>query len=212
MDDDFGTAQAAAVLFDLAREINRAGEAGLGTSEACSVLVELAGVLGLTLKQQEEQTFEAELYQKSLVIDPVNVDAVSSFLEQVRESLPRIESNIGTLSNLNISLRDELVHEDYPSLSVVEELIRDFDRQFGSLKSRITDPLEQYSFQFQAVQEDLRGLADISIVNVKEYSEIRSQCRANRQFQPADEIRNEISKMEITLEDTPQGTIWKRKR
>ena len=65
MDDDFGTAQALAVLFDLARDINRADEAGLDTSKARSTLLELAGVLGLTLIGVEEQTFEAELYRKS---------------------------------------------------------------------------------------------------------------------------------------------------
>ena len=52
MDDDFNTAQALSVLFDLAREINRAKEAAVSTSEARETLIELAAVLGLTLKEE----------------------------------------------------------------------------------------------------------------------------------------------------------------
>jgi len=50
MDDDFGTPQVLATLFDLAREINRADEADYEAKEARKVLLELAGVLGLALK------------------------------------------------------------------------------------------------------------------------------------------------------------------
>ena len=52
MDDDFNTAQALSVLFDLAREINKAKEAGSSTGEAQATIIELAGVLGLTLKEE----------------------------------------------------------------------------------------------------------------------------------------------------------------
>jgi cysteinyl-tRNA synthetase len=215
MDDDFGTAQAVAVLFDLAREINQAADSGLDTSEARGMLVELAGVLGLTLQESEEQTFEAELYQKSLAIDPNSSTEVSHFRGQVQASLQRIASNIGTLSNLNTSLRNELVLGNYtslniPSLNDVEKLLRDFDQQFKSFQSRIMDPLEQYSFQ--AVQNDLKDLSDISVANINEYNDMRTQFRAIKQFKLADEIRNKIDKLEIVFEDTPKGTVWKRKR
>ena len=51
MDDDFGTAQATAALFDLAREINRGEEEAADVTEARATLRELAGVLGLTLAE-----------------------------------------------------------------------------------------------------------------------------------------------------------------
>jgi len=53
MDDDFNTPQAVAALFDLAREINRGRDEGLGIGEAQKTLLELAGVLGLTLKRAD---------------------------------------------------------------------------------------------------------------------------------------------------------------
>ena len=50
MDDDFNTPQALATLFDLARGINEAGDAGISIDKAQSVLVSLAReVLGLKL-------------------------------------------------------------------------------------------------------------------------------------------------------------------
>ena len=53
MDDDFGTAQAVATLFDLARDINRGRDEGRPVEEAQATLRELAGVLGLTLAEEE---------------------------------------------------------------------------------------------------------------------------------------------------------------
>jgi cysteinyl-tRNA synthetase len=104
MDDDFNTPQAIAALFDLTREINRlAGESDV--SQAQQSLLELAGVLGLSLKRREAR-FEAE---------------------------PLIELLLS----------------------------------------------------------------------------IRQQLRENQQWWLADHIRQELNKLGITLEDTPQGTRWR---
>jgi cysteinyl-tRNA synthetase len=52
MDDDLNTAGALAVLFDLSREVNRARDEGRSLAEAQATLCELAGVLGLTLRER----------------------------------------------------------------------------------------------------------------------------------------------------------------
>jgi len=59
MDDDFNTPQAIAILFELARDINRANEQKLDTGEARRTLKELAGVLGLTLEAAEKPFTDA---------------------------------------------------------------------------------------------------------------------------------------------------------
>ena len=53
MDDDLNTAGALACLFDLAREINRARDESRAVDEAQATLRELAGILGLTLRERE---------------------------------------------------------------------------------------------------------------------------------------------------------------
>jgi cysteinyl-tRNA synthetase len=53
MDEDLNTPQALAVLFDLAKEINRARDEQRGVGEAQALLLELGDVLGLRLEQSE---------------------------------------------------------------------------------------------------------------------------------------------------------------
>ena len=67
MDDDFGTPAAIAALFDLAREINRGSETGVDTGEAIQTFKELAGVLGLTLKQAEKPFTDAAPFIELLI-------------------------------------------------------------------------------------------------------------------------------------------------
>lgn len=53
MDDDLNTAQAITVLYELVREINKGREEGASVERAQACLRELAGVLGLCLKERD---------------------------------------------------------------------------------------------------------------------------------------------------------------
>jgi cysteinyl-tRNA synthetase len=59
MDDDFNTAQALAVLFELAREINRGREEGCDVKAARNTLRELTGVLGFRLEEPKKPPLES---------------------------------------------------------------------------------------------------------------------------------------------------------
>jgi cysteinyl-tRNA synthetase len=67
MDDDFNTAQAIAILFELTKEINRGAEQGVNVTKAQHTLLKLAGILGLTLKEQTQPTRDAEAFIGLLV-------------------------------------------------------------------------------------------------------------------------------------------------
>ncbi|MBI2847468.1 MAG: cysteine--tRNA ligase [Chloroflexi bacterium] len=67
MDDDFNTALASAALFDLAKEINRGVEEGQNVKEAQSVLMELTGVMGLTLREEVELSKDAAPFIELLI-------------------------------------------------------------------------------------------------------------------------------------------------
>jgi cysteinyl-tRNA synthetase len=62
MDDDFNTAQAIAVLFELTREINRGAENGVDIIEAQHILLKLAGILGLTLREKTQSTPDTDAF------------------------------------------------------------------------------------------------------------------------------------------------------
>jgi cysteinyl-tRNA synthetase len=70
MDDDFNTAGSLGSLFDLVRAINQARDAGLGLEnlkKAQAVLVELAGVLGLSMDRPVTQGAEADPFINLLI-------------------------------------------------------------------------------------------------------------------------------------------------
>ncbi len=131
MDDDFGTPQALATLFDLAREINRADEAGYEPKKARKVLLEMAGVLGLALKPTRK------------LVKPVEIPSAEEFGAPTVTAPPA-----------------EIGSEKY-----IESLIKQ-----------------------------------------------RNILRQAKQWQLADEIRVKLEELGIYLEDTPKGTVWRRKR
>ena len=134
MDDDFNTAQALATLFDLARDINRAGEAGFKAVEARETLLELANILGITLKLPEKPSLDAKSFADI-------VGSISALSREARQWQPS-------------------GNESY-----IEYLIS-----------------------------------------------LRNQLREAKQWQLADKIRAKLEEQGLALEDTPKGTVCKRKR
>jgi len=149
MDDDFNTAQAVAVLFDLARYINRLGDEGYSVIHGQQLLAELAGVLGLTLKPPEKPLLNAEPFIELLI--------------SIRDQLQKAKQR---------QLADEITTET----------------MMGKLPP---------------------GQADHFIQTL---ISTRRKLREAGQWQLADEIRAKLAELGIALEDTPKGTVWKRKR
>ncbi|MBI4297426.1 MAG: cysteine--tRNA ligase [Chloroflexi bacterium] len=91
MDDDFNTAQALAVLFDLSRDINRAAEEGGNVVLARQTFLELAReVLGLTLEEPE---------MPPLNVAPIIELQKSTIARLRRDKLDWVIEQVGTLLN-----------------------------------------------------------------------------------------------------------------
>ncbi len=110
MDDDFNTAQAIGILFDLAREINRGREEKIDVAEAQQTLIELATVLGFTLKEPTKPPIETEPLVKLLTL-------ISNELPQVKQW--QAEFTVGQASNSKVATEPLLEAE-----SLVEILIQ----------------------------------------------------------------------------------------
>jgi len=100
MDDDFGTPQAIAALFDLARDINRASESGYSVASAQEVLRELAGVLGLTLKEPEMPPLEPRHFvelQKSTIAE-IRKAKLDKLIDEVGTALESQDIDAGDVA------------------------------------------------------------------------------------------------------------------
>lgn len=132
MDDDFSTPQATAILFDLAREINRGHDEKLGVSEAQRTLLELTRVLGLTLREAATPQLLSQPFLK--LITKYGLDATECSAEE----------------------------EEHRSIACIELLI-----------------------------------------------DKRVNLRNAKNWQLADDIRNDLKELGILLEDASTGTTWK---
>ena len=95
MDNDFGTAQAIASLYDLVREINRARDGGAtpdALTPAQAVLRELADVLGLSLKEAESSQMVAAPFIELLIQVRKDLRAAKQYAlaDKVRDDLAKL--------------------------------------------------------------------------------------------------------------------------
>ncbi|MDR4944874.1 cysteine--tRNA ligase [Neobacillus cucumis] len=81
--------------------------------------------------------------------------------------------------------------EKNTSVEVINAFTNKFDELFGVLGLTLGSE--------EVVDEDIDALI-----------EQRNQARKDRNFQLSDQIRDQLKEMNIILEDTPQGTRWKR--
>ncbi|KPL58166.1 cysteine--tRNA ligase [Rossellomorea vietnamensis] len=97
-------------------------------------------------------------------------------------------------------------------ISVLFELSRQANYYLME-KNTSTEVIDEFLHRFEDFFSVL-GLtlqeAGILDEEVEEMIEKRIQARKDRNFQLADEIRDTLKDMDIILEDTPQGTRWKR--
>jgi cysteinyl-tRNA synthetase len=106
MDDDFNTAQAIAVLFDLVREINRCKNDKIGVIEAQYLLSTLATTLGFTLKEPDKTPIDIEPLAKMVQHWQSELTTRLNLASAVSTS-PRqdAESQIQTLISIRNTLR-----------------------------------------------------------------------------------------------------------
>ena len=69
--------------------------------------------------------------------------------------------------------------------------------------------LEEFQVIFNVLGLELES-EDLAAEEIEALIQKRNEARKNRDFQLADDIRDQLKDMNIILEDTPQGTRWKR--
>jgi len=147
MDDDFNTAQALAILFDLARDINRTSEEGYSAEQAKQALSELAQeVLGLKLPQTRVVYLRGSVkisarVSGKLTVIPGTVNArVNRIIEERTncrkyKNWQRADEIRNKLAELGVTLEDtkagtDVTYKHVPSEDAINILMKELDINF----------------------------------------------------------------------------------
>lgn len=166
--------------------------------------------------------------------NPINFSA--ELLESAKNSLERIKTayhNLGYRKQTSMNLKQDTdqwllkindlrtqfeteMNDDFNTanaISVLFDLTKEANVYLESSQTstKVIDA-------FQTTIKDLLGVLGLTVEEEEELldNEIdaliqeRSQARKDRNFKRADEIRETLKAKQIILEDTPQGTRWKR--
>jgi cysteinyl-tRNA synthetase len=118
-------------------------------------------------------------------IPPLDVTTVA---DSLRSILTDVELNLGSI--------EQEIHSDVKS--TYERAKRSADIVYELTRSSIDEDLER-----------ARPIGDIALEGL---INLRQDFRASKLYDLADKIRDGLGKIGIALEDTPKGTVWKRKR
>ncbi|MBA4536994.1 cysteine--tRNA ligase [Bacillus aquiflavi] len=118
---------------------------------------------------------------------------ISAYHEQFIEEM---DDDFNTANGISIlfelsKLANQYLLKKNTAVEVIDAFINEFDELLQILG---------LSFQSEELLDE----------EIEELIEKRIQARKERNFQLADEIRDKLKEMDIVLEDTPQGTRWKR--
>lgn len=165
--------------------------------------------------------------------NPINYS--EELLENTAAALDRIKTSYQNLthrremsSNLNddkqvwldkiASLRDQFIEamdDDFNTANAVSVLF-ELSKQANYYlleKSTSVEVIEAFLKEFEALFTVL-GLElkqeELLDEEIEALIQKRIEARKNRDFQLSDQIRDQLKEMNIILEDTPQGTRWKR--
>ena len=67
-----------------------------------------------------------------------------------------------------------------------------------------------FSFDPKEYFCSIPGMENVDVEKIESMIAKRSQARREKDFEAADEIRSELENMGITLEDSPEGTSWRK--
>ena len=129
---------------------------------------------------------------------------------------PRVQEAVTQArENFEAGMNDDLNTSN--ALAAVHDLRRDVNTAMDASEFGIGDReavlslLDRVNSVLGVLPKEEESLDPAFIGEIETMIEQRNTARRDRDFARADEIRNELAARGIILEDTPQGTKWKRK-
>jgi cysteinyl-tRNA synthetase len=120
---------------------------------------------------------------------------------------------------------DAAMNDDFNSpkaISLLHELARELNRSTDKSSKEATElaaTLKYLASVLGLLQDDPQAFLQAKInasddeqdeVEIQKFIDERNKAKAEKNYAKADEIRDHLVTLGISLEDTPQGTIWRR--
>lgn len=167
----------------------------------------------------------ASHYRSPINYSRENLDSAKAALERLYTSIrnlpivPITDFEAGEVFNKRFQ---EAMDDDFNmpvALSVMFDLAREINRfrDEGKMEAagELAALLRQLAAIFGILQQDPNtflhaGMAAEEIQDIERLIELRNKARRERQWAEADGVRDQLSAQGVVLEDSPQGTLWRR--
>ena len=155
-------------------------------------------------------------YRSPLTFNEENVKSQERALERLRTAL-NTQSFEGTEMKYEVytSRFMEAMDDDLNTpraLAVLFDLARDINREAGNgLKVRESQKILESLAGVLGLtfEEDVSGSSTEAAPFIDLLIDLRSRLRNEKQFEIADQVRNQLSELGVAIEDSAEGTSWK---
>lgn len=120
---------------------------------------------------------------------------------------PRVDERVAEAlaDDMNTPLALTYLHELAGRLNKAE-----MPEEQAECKALLQGSADLLGLLFQSPEEWFKGGSDDEAAAIEEQIAARAQAKKDKNWALADEIRNRLKEQGIILEDTPQGTTWKK--
>ncbi len=151
-----------------------------------------------------------------------NLEDAKAALTRLYSALRDVDVNSGEIDNSRMDTFNSFMNHDFntpKSIALLHELARDLNKQTDKTAAEaknIAKTLYSLAGVLGLLQDDPKSFLQSSSSEDENSDEIekliqeRADAKANKDYSRADAIREQLTAMNISLEDTPQGTIWRR--
>ncbi len=158
------------------------------------------------------------------------LDSAKTSLERIRTTVENLEHRITHSADLGLENEKWLEKIDQYKARFIEEMDDDFNTSnaiatlfdlskeanvYLQEENTTIEVLERFVALFdefgQVLGLELKQAKELLDEEIESLIEQRNQARKEKNFQLADQIRDDLAGQGIILEDTPQGVRWKRK-
>ncbi|MCP4969719.1 MAG: cysteine--tRNA ligase [Arcobacter sp.] len=128
----------------------------------------------------------------------INKDFEVSLLEALNDDLNSAKA-ISVIDEY-INNANEVLDKEAKNKNFKKELVATFEYINEVLGIGFNDAYKYFQY----------GISKEDILNIEFLIEKRNEAKKNKDFELADKIRNDISKLDISIMDTPNGVVWEK--